>query len=342
MLDDGLTALLLPARLLATVPAGAQATALGLISAVGLLLAMLQPTAGALSDRLRPRWGRRGMIALGVGLVLLALPLFGLAGGLFGLLISFALIQVAASVAQTAQQGFIPDLLPRERRGVASGLKGLMDIGDAFRLDLRAHHLFARVVAARFLFLLGTYAVGRFLLLFVADRLGLGPDAAAAEAGGLLAGLALVTVLASPLGGWAADRFGRRRLMLAGALLNALGTLLLLAAPGPRELLLFGSLMALGSAAFTGANWALTADLAPPAEAARFMGLANIGTTGATAAAGLLGLMVDAANRLAPGLGYPALFVAAALASIAAALVLPRAAASPTRAAEPDARTQPS
>lgn len=86
--------------------------------------------------------------------------------------------------------------------------------------------------------------------------------------------------------------------MLAGALLNALGTLLLLAAPGPRELLLFGSLMALGSAAFTGANWALTADLAPPAEAARFMGLANIGTAGAAAAAGLLGPLVDAANFL--------------------------------------------
>jgi glucose/arabinose dehydrogenase len=35
---------------------------------------------------------------------------------------------------------------------------------------------------------------------------------------------------------------------------------------------MFGGLMALGSAAFAGANWALTADLTPPAEAARFLG----------------------------------------------------------------------
>ena len=49
------------------------------------------------------------------------------------------------------------------------------------------------------------------------------------------------------------------------------------------QLFLFGGLMALGSAAFAAANWALTADVAPPHEAARFLGLANIGTTGAEA-----------------------------------------------------------
>jgi hypothetical protein len=41
------------------------------------------------------------------------------------------LVQVAASVAQAAQQGFIPDVVPPERRGTASGLKGFMDVGGA-------------------------------------------------------------------------------------------------------------------------------------------------------------------------------------------------------------------
>jgi len=59
------------------------------------------------------------------------------------------------------------------------------------------------------LFLLGTYAVGRFFLYFVADRLGIPRLQAADEAGSLLAGLALATALASPAAGWLADRHGR-------------------------------------------------------------------------------------------------------------------------------------
>ena len=53
------------------------------------------------------------------------------------------------------------------------------------------------------------------------------------------------------------------------------------------------------------------ADFAPAAQAGRFYELAGIGTTGATAA-GLLGLVVDQGNGVAPGLGYTVLFVAAA------------------------------
>lgn len=192
----------------------------------------------------------------------------------------------------------------------------------AFRLDLPQHRPFAWLVLARFLFLLGTFAVGRFLLYFVGERLGLDPNQAAAEAGMLLAALALVTVLAAPFAGWAADRLGRVPLMAGGAVFNALGTLLLITAVTPLQILLFGSLMSLGSAAFASANWAMTADLVPPDEAARFFGLANFGTAGAAAAAGLFGVLIDGANQLAPGSGFPALFVAASLASLASALVL--------------------
>ena len=193
---------------------------------------------------------------------------------------------------------------------------------DAFRLDLREHRAFAWLVASRFLFLLGTYAVGRFFLFFVADRLGLEPGAAAEEAGALLGALGLATVLAAVPAGWAADRFGRVPLMVAGAGLSTAGALLLTAAGSGRAILLFGALMAVGSAAFTAANWALTADLVPAAEAARFMALANVGTAGAAAAAGLFGPIVDWTNGRDPGTGYAALFVLAALAFVASAPVL--------------------
>lgn len=369
-LSDGVTTLVLPSQLLSLTDEGSRATTLGLLTFVGLLLAMLvQPIAGTLSDRMRPRWGRRGSLALAVALVLLSLAALGLAPGLIGLGLAFVLVQVAASIAQASQQGFIPDLVPSHARGTASGFKGLMDIGgallgfallgqlleggqtgpallalaavilltflltvalvreptnpatsitrrvtvaDAFRLDFREHRAFVRLVACRFLFLLGAYAVSRFWLFFIVDRLRLDPEDATGEAGTLLAGLALVTVIASIPAGWAADRFGRLPLMLCGVALSVAGVLLLIVADNPLSIFLFGGLMALGTAAFSGANWALTADLVPAHESARFFGLANIGTAGAAAVAGLSGPLVDWANGAQPGLGYTTLFLFAA------------------------------
>ena len=54
------------------------------------------------------------------------------------------------------------------------------------------------------------------------------------------------------------------------------------------------------------------AHLASPAEAGRFYGLATNGAAGAAVATGLLRLVVRQGNGVAPGLGYTALFVAAA------------------------------
>jgi MFS family permease len=192
----------------------------------------------------------------------------------------------------------------------------------AFRLDLRQHRAFVWVVLSRFCFLLGTYAVGRFLLLFVANRLGLEADLAARQAGVLLAALTLLTAAAGLPAGWLVDRLGHRPLMLFGAGCSALGALLLTSASSPPQILLYGGMMALGSAAFASANWALATSLAPPHEAARFIGLLNVGTAGGAAVAGLFGPVVDWANHLNPGTGYSALFVAASLAFGASALAL--------------------
>ncbi len=163
-----------------------------------------------------------------------------------------------------------------------------------------------RLVIARFLFLIGIYAVGRFLLLFVADRFDLGADAAGGEAGTALALLALVTVAASVPGGWLADRVGRRQLMLFGGVVGAAGIGLLPAAGSMEAVLAFGALMAVGTAAFGSASWAMLADLTASPDAGRLLGLANLGTAGAAAAAGAFGMLIDAS-----GFG-PAFLVAAA------------------------------
>jgi MFS family permease len=94
----------------------------------------------------------------------------------------------------------------------------------------------------------------------------------------------------------------------------------LISARTEAQILLFGALMSVGSAAFASANWALTADLVPQAEVGRFLAIANFGTAGAAAAAGLLGPLIDWANTNAVGAGYTVLLVAAALTFVASAL----------------------
>jgi MFS family permease len=380
MLFDGVNTLLVPNRLLGLTSDFPQATILGAITFVGLVIGLLvQPLAGQVSDRLRPRWGRRGFLAVGVLLILGSLLTLALAENILALLLGYVFLQISANIAQAAQQGFLPDVVPAGSRGSAAGLKGFMDVTgalvgfillgqllaknhvrsaliviaatilltfllslilvrepsqrprvaeansslfDAFRLDVRQHQVYIQLVTARFLFLLGTYAVGRFFLFFVADRLNLDPSSASEQAGNLLAGLTLITVLATIPGGWAADKFGRIPLMSLGAVVSALGVFLLIFANASWQILAFGAFMAIGSATFAAANWALTADVVPAEEAARFFGLANFGTAGAAALAGIFGPLVDYANNSMGGSGYTSLFVISSITFLASVIPL--------------------
>jgi MFS family permease len=374
VLSDGVNTLVLPLQLGGLSSSNNQATLLGLLTFVGLLAgAFIQPIAGAFSDRLRPRLGRRGFIGIGLILSLASLFFFAVVKSIPGLLISYLAIQVSASIAQAGQQGLLPDLVDERRRGLASGLKGFMDLTGAmlgfvilgqllgagqsllaieviavlltityllailltpedrsnraatikttaiplreiFRIDLTRQTDFVRLILARFFFLLGIYGTGRFLLLFVANRLGLSQAQAAEQAGNLLAGLALITILASPFTGWLSDRIGRVPLMIGGAILSAVSAFMLIWAESATQILLFGGLMSIGSAAFAGGSWALTADLVPQNESARFFGLANFSTAGSAAVAGLFGPLIDGVERISPGMGFSGLFFVAALA----------------------------
>lgn len=164
----------------------------------------------------------------------------------------------------------------------------------------------ARLIASRFLFLFATYAVGRFLVLLVSERLGSAPGRAVDEAGWLLAMFTLVTALAAVPLGWVADRVPRRGLMAAGSLVAAGGVLVLVPAAGLPGVAAGGLLMSLGTAAFVTGNWAATTALVPAGEAGRLMAIANFGTGLAAAAAGALGPLIEASGFV------PALLVAAA------------------------------
>jgi MFS family permease len=126
----------LPLRVLDFVAESQKNTYLGLLTFVGLILAMLvQPIAGAISDHWGFNWGRRRpYILMGTALVIILLPGIGLANSFFALLAVYCLLQVSSNTAQGPFQAFIPDMVPGKKHGVASGVKGLLEIAGGLIL----------------------------------------------------------------------------------------------------------------------------------------------------------------------------------------------------------------
>jgi len=127
---QSLHAIILPLRLLDFVAESQKNTYLGLLTFTGLLLAMaVQPIAGAISDRSKFSWGRRRpYILLGTIAALVFLPGIGFLGSYAAIFIIYCLLQVSTNAAQGPYQAFIPDLAPEGKRGLASGVKGLLEI----------------------------------------------------------------------------------------------------------------------------------------------------------------------------------------------------------------------
>ncbi len=127
-----------------------QGSANSILHTFGLIVAILvMPAAGALSDRLTARWGRRRPFMV-AGTAMDMLFLAGLAfafgqplrtSGLvmpgwvpfssnpdFWLLLSMYLgLQFSSNVANGPLQGLIPDLVPEEHRGVPAGIKAAIE-----------------------------------------------------------------------------------------------------------------------------------------------------------------------------------------------------------------------
>lgn len=117
-------------RLLDITPETLKNTYLGVLTFVGLILAMLvQPVAGAFSDRFSSSLGKRlPFIFAGTLLVLLLLPGIGISTTFYYLFLSYCLLQLVSNCAQGPFQALIPDMIPQRYRGTASGVKSLLEI----------------------------------------------------------------------------------------------------------------------------------------------------------------------------------------------------------------------
>ncbi|HDQ72698.1 MAG TPA: MFS transporter, partial [Chloroflexi bacterium] len=113
-----------------------QGTYFGRMRLWALMTALLaQALMGMLSDRSTLRWGRRRpFILAGALLVLVVLVAIGFTAQMHGmvgygaLFVLYVLLQFFSNTAHSAQQGFIPDLVPEERRGRFSGVKALFEV----------------------------------------------------------------------------------------------------------------------------------------------------------------------------------------------------------------------
>ncbi len=388
---NGLHVIILPAVMLQFVPETQKNTYLGLLTFLGLLIAMVvQPVAGAVSDHWTSRWGRRRpLIAVGTLVDLLFLALLAWAGGLAWLIVGYLGLQLSSNIAHGALQGLLPDRVPSDQLGHASGLKNLFDMSglvvaslltarllgsgsdrlvtamgaialilvvstgltlqftpeesslslasprrvdwrDVLRVNWRAHTDYWWLIGSRFVFLLGVNGVQAFAQYYVRDVLAVANPVQLT--GDLLAAISAGLLIFVVIGAWLCDRIGRRRVQAAAGFITALGCLLLLGARTPVLLLAFGSVVGVGIGLFITANWALANQWAPHSEEGKFIGLTNLATAGAAAVARLQGPLIDALNRLHPGVywGYEALFIVAAVCVLGSIGLLWRVSTDPT------------
>ena len=346
-------------------------TYLSLITAAGIILAIIvQPIAGSFSDNSSLRWGRRRpYILAGSVLIVIMLGLLGLVDNLTMLFVAYCFLQVASNIANGPWNGLIPDLVPMQKRGMASGTKGTMEIlgavvgiqligyimserlqweaGSKLFLSLgiiaavfmacmlitvlgvREKHAepgpkittqlasllkifkisgsrkrdFIYYLASRCLFMIPLFIVRTFGYYLFKDATRVkDPLATVADLTVVVALCLLIAVL--PMG-YVADRIGRRPIVAIAAATGIAGFIILIIFDTEFPILVGGGLIGLANGAFMSANWALATDLCEKGQEARYLGLTNLATGGASLIATIAGPVMDFFNSLKmPRMGY--------------------------------------
>ena len=105
-------------------------TYVSLLDTIGAAFAMIwQPAIGAISDNAQFQLGRRRpFIAIGVIGDIIFLTLIAFVTNYWALMLVYVFFQMASNTAQGPYQGMLPDQVPADQRGEASGYYGLMNM----------------------------------------------------------------------------------------------------------------------------------------------------------------------------------------------------------------------
>ncbi len=173
---------------------------------------------------------------------------------------------------------------------------------ETWATDVLRERDYVWLVASRFFFLTGTGMLINTQVFYLERSLGLEGDEKAFWIGvsTVIFGLtALVVTLPSAR---VSDRVGRKPVIWSACLLGGLGLGLVAIAPGIAVVLPGVTLLAAAAGIFLAVDWAFMTDVVPKISAGRYMGLSNVATASATAAAPALGGVVISLTTIPFGL----------------------------------------
>lgn len=288
------------------VPQAQRGLASGFKAGFDLLAAIVGRLAAAELVSLQPEWGNAALYAA------IAVPIAGL-------LLTLFVTTWAMGVERSPPKTGTPPT-------VASVLR------QAFAVDARAHPAFGWWFANRVLFWAGMIGSSVFLLFAARDVFGMSEAEAQRLIGRAIAALGVALGLVIVPAGWLADRVGRRPMVIVAGLLAAAGAAL--AVLNFNLILPVAILIGAGAGIYLSSSVALINDIVPKADAARYLGVANIATAGGSALARLGGgALISGLNSVSDSsvIGYRALYAVVAVGFLLSAVVMALApAARPT------------
>lgn len=195
---------------------------------------------------------------------------------------------------------------------IAIGLGVYASIRIGFKQAFQESPSFVWWVIQRLAFMVGATNLASFAVYFLQGRLGFAKEEAAGPASTLTMFVGIFILLLAIPSGWLADRYGKKKMLVAAAILAALGVLVVLSAADLTVIYIGGGLIGAGCGLFYSANWALGTELVPKEKAGSYLGISNLAGAGAGAVGAYIGgpLADFISNTLPqfPGLGYVILF----------------------------------
>ena len=128
-----------------------------------------------------------------------------------------------------------------------------------------------------------------FLLYFIQEKFSMPANEAVALAGLLPMVLGGFVVLFGLIAGWLSDRYDRKLLTALGAVIGAIGVVVMIVGSNIPMMYVAAAVIGLSYALFNVASWALGTDIIPQERAGEFLGLQNLAGAGAGAIGAYIG-----------------------------------------------------